>query len=250
MAKPRVGIFGLTSCAGDQLVVVNLEDELLDIVGAIDLRSFIMAASHPVEDEFDVALVEGSVVTGEDEERVKDIRAKSKLLGAIGTCAVWGGIPGALNHVGRNTLYQAVYGTEEDLFKAREARPLRDVVKVDFSLSGCPVEKHQLVQALLSLLHGDLPSFPTVPVCQDCRFKENVCLLKTKGQLCLGPVTAGGCLARCPSHNIGCEGCHGPLDEVNFAAEAALLEEKGLPRERIARVVRNFAHQADLARIM
>ncbi|MHB0886137.1 MAG: NADH-quinone oxidoreductase subunit B family protein [Bacillota bacterium] len=248
MAKPKVGIFGLTSCAGDQLVVVNLEDELLDVVGAIDLRSFIMAASNPVEDEFDVALVEGSVVTAEDEERLREIRAKSKLLVAIGTCAVWGGIPGALNDLGRNALYRIVYGTDEDLFKASVARPLKAVVPVDFTLPGCPIEKHQLLEALASLLHGDLPIAHSAPVCLDCRFNENLCLLKAKGQLCLGPVTAGGCRARCPSHGLPCEGCHGPVEEANFASEVAILQEKGFSRERIARAIRNFAHQADLAR--
>jgi sulfhydrogenase subunit delta len=248
MAKPKVGIFGLTSCAGDQLVVVNLEDELLDIVGAIDLVSFTMAASNPSHDELDIAFVEGSVVTEDDEEFLKEIRSRAKLLVAMGTCAVWGGIPGAANDVGRNTLYKTVYGTEENLFKVKVARPLRAVVKVDFSLPGCPVEKHMLVDAIVSLLHGDVPLSHSTPVCHDCRFKENLCLLKTKGQLCLGPVTAGGCQARCPSHGIACEGCHGPVEEANFASEVKLLEDKGFSRERVARVVRNFAFEADLAK--
>lgn len=245
MSKPKVGIFGLTSCAGDQLVVVNCEDELVAIANAVDIKSFIMAQTFREEKEFDVSFVEGSVVTKEDEERLKEIREKSAILVAIGTCAAWGGIPGSVNDVDRKELYETVYGTESNLYEADVARPLKAVVKVDFVIPGCPIEKEQLLRGIASLLHGDLPLLPTYPVCLECKMKENVCLLNTQGRICCGPLTVGGCGARCPSHNIPCEGCRGPVDEANVASEADLLVEKGYNINDVRRVVRTFAFELD-----
>ncbi|MGE5554297.1 MAG: NADH:ubiquinone oxidoreductase [Betaproteobacteria bacterium] len=243
--KPRVGIYGLTSCAGDQLALLNCEEELLAIVAAVDLRSFVMAQSNPDETELDVAFVEGAVAQLRDLRLLQDIRQRTKLLVAIGTCATWGGIPAL---TGENEVAGAkrrVYGGEikakAGFFENLPPSPLSRHVKVDLAVPGCPIEAEQLLQGLASLLHGDLPRLPKFPVCAECKMKENTCLLVKDGAACLGPLTVAGCGARCPGLNRPCMGCRGPSDEANFAAEFRRLAELGHDEETIRRRLRTFA---------
>jgi len=245
--RPRIGIFGLTSCAGDQLAIINCEDELLDILSVVDIKSFVMAQSRNEGQKLDVAFVEGSVVTREDEERLKQIRKESGLLVAIGTCAVWGGIPASRNDLDRKELYQKVYQKEENLYDCRpRVSPLSEIVKVDFAIAGCPIEKEQIISSVASLVHGDLPLLPSYAVCFECKLRENVCLLKEKDQLCCGPVTLGGCEARCPSHFVPCKGCRGPVQEANIASEFEILGEKGYSPADVARMLTTFAYSSEV----
>lgn len=247
MGKPKVGIFGLTSCAGDQLAIINCEDELLDIVGAVELKSFVMGQSENDDSDLDVALVEGAVVTEEDEETLRRVRENSKILVAIGTCASWGGIPASGNVYERKDLYREVYGTEQDLFKCgKMTLPLKEIVRVDFFVSGCPIEKDQILRTIGSLLHGELPLLPTYPVCTECRFKENRCLLVETGALCCGPITRAGCGARCPSHSLPCKGCRGPVDEANIASEFNILKEKGWTARDVVNAFRTFSYATEI----
>jgi len=243
MGRPKVGVYGLTSCAGDQLTLINCEDELLDIVGAIDLQSFAMAQSGNVEGELDVALVEGAVTNEHDAKRLRDIRARSGLLIAFGTCAAWGGVPASANDLPREQLKEVVYGSEAaKYYQVSKALPLDRFVAVDFAISGCPIEKSELITSLASLLHGDIPLLPGYAVCTECKMQENVCQMVDLDQICLGPITRAGCHARCPSHNRYCVGCRGPVEEANFASEVALLREKGFTSEQVKSRLRIFAY--------
>lgn len=246
--KPRVGIYGLTSCAGDQLVLLNCEEELLDIVAAVDLRSFIMAQSDPAETELDVAFVEGAVAQKRDLEALRDIRRRTRMLVAIGTCATWGGIPAATGEpelaAARRTVYGAGVAAKEGFFEHLPPLPLSRHVQVDLAVPGCPIEPEQLLAGLASLLHGDLPRLPKYPVCAECKMKENTCLLVTAGQPCAGPLTVAGCGARCPSHNRPCSGCRGPIEEADFLAEYHRLLELGHDPKAIRRRLRTFAAPA------
>jgi sulfhydrogenase subunit delta len=216
MSKPTVGIFGLTGCAGDQLVILNCEDELLALVELIDIRSFIMASSaHDDTCELDIALVEGAVVTEHDAQVLAQARARSKLLVALGTCAAWGGVAGV--------------------------KPLRDYVRVDAVITGCPIEKHEFLAAIAQLLQGQLPLAPSYPVCAECKMRENECLLLARGAFCCGPVTAAGCEARCPSVGVACVGCRGPAVDANMAGARALYTQLGFASEDIAIRLNNFA---------
>jgi len=250
MDKPSVGIYGLTGCAGDQLALLNCEDELLAITGAVSLKSFAMAQSGNSEDgPLDIAFVEGAVVQPEEEQMLRKIRDRASLLIAIGTCAVWGGVQAMKNEVSREQLRQQVYGRQGEHFEMVTPRPLSHFVKVDLALSGCPVEKEQLLQAVASLLHGDLPHLPSYAVCTECKMAENPCVLIETGQLCLGPITVAGCKARCPSHNRPCIGCRGPVEEATVASEIKLLEEKGFTWFDIQNRLRTFAGEADALKI-
>ena len=240
--KPTVGIFGLTGCAGDQLVLLNCEAELLSLVELLDLRDFTMAASEP-DDEcpLDLAFVEGAVVTLEDAALLRRIRARSTTLVAIGTCAVWGGVPGMGSPVPRDQLLREVYGTVPEDWDAPPVRAVRDVVEVDAEITGCPIEKEELLRAISSLLNGNLPVLPKHPVCTECRIRENRCLLIQDGQLCCGPLTVAGCRARCPSAGVPCVGCRGPSLDANVASATRLFTQKGIDPEEIALRLRTFA---------
>ena len=242
MTKPRVGIFGLTGCAGDQLVILNCEDQLLDLVGALDIRDFLMASSaNDTECPLEVALVEGAVLSRRDEEHLLRIRERSQLLVAMGTCAVWGGVAAMDREVDRAALLADIYGPAGAGYDTTPARALHEVVPVDLHLSGCPIEKEQVLGAVANLLNGDLPAFPDIPVCAECRMAENNCLLIEKGAVCCGPLTVAGCQARCPELRIPCVGCRGPASDASIASALAMFGERGIPREAIAAKLRTFA---------
>jgi len=249
-SKPKVGIYGLTGCAGDQLVILNCEDELLDIVGALDIKFFPMAMAG-IDDNcpLDIVFVEGTVVQPEDEEMLKKLRERATLLIAIGTCAVWGGIPAMKNEIPREKLEMQVYGSAGQIFKTIVPQPLSSFVKVDLSISGCPIEKEQLLQGIASLLHGDVPRLPSYAVCTECKMEEYPCLLVEKGQFCLGPITVAGCKACCPSYGQPCRGCRGPVEEANVASEAKVLKEKGFTWVDIQNRLRTFAGQAESSKM-
>ncbi len=239
---PTVGIFGLTGCAGDQLVILNAEDELLDIVRMLDVRDFLTASSNnDTESELDIAFVEGAVVSSRDEDALREIRRRSRLLVAIGTCAVWGGIPAMDRELDRDRLLVDVYGITGRDYDTMPARALGEVVKVDAAITGCPIEKHELLAAVAGLLNGDPPLPLTTPVCAECKMRENNCLLEEDSLPCLGALTAGGCLARCPGLGIPCVGCRGPSVDANVESALAMFEKKGIRREEIAARLATFA---------
>jgi coenzyme F420-reducing hydrogenase gamma subunit len=238
--KPTIGIFGLSGCWGEQIVILNCEDQLLELATLVDIADFLAASSAPAGDSpLTVALVEGSVASDRDEKRLRQIRERSKLLVACGSCACFGGVAagrGPLTHADKLAL---VYGSPAPAYDARPHRPLSDFVAVDFTLPGCPMEKDEFLSALACLLNGDKPEKPAYPVCAECRMAERECLLAA-GAPCLGPVTAAGCHARCPGYNVACIGCRGPFDDANLEGMRLVLRRAGLGDEEISRRFENF----------
>jgi sulfhydrogenase subunit delta len=242
MSKPTVGIFGLTGCAGDQLVILNCEDRLLDIVALIDIRDFLMASSeNDTACPLDIALVEGAVVSERDARTLRAIRQRSKTLVALGTCAVWGGVAAMDRGLDRARMLEEVYGETGRGYDSLPTRALHEVVKVDLNITGCPIEKDQFVAAISSLLNGDPPVYPEYPVCTECRMLENNCLLIERGEICCGPITAAGCNARCPELRVPCVGCRGPARDENLPSMLAMLETSGQSREALSARLRTFA---------
>jgi sulfhydrogenase subunit delta len=242
MAKPKIGIYGLTGCAGDQLMILNLEDELLDLLSRLDVKSFIMASSAHDETDLDIAFVEGSVSTEEGLERLKDIRKRSKMLIAIGDCAVWGCVQAMRNQEMRmEEKMRKVYNKEEKFYDVLEPKGLSAYVNVDLEIPGCPIDKTEFLHAVLSLLHGDLPEVKDYPVCVECKLNEYPCLLVEKGMPCLGPIIVAGCNALCPGLGVDCIGCRGPIkDETNAAEELTILKEKGYDERYVENRLRFF----------
>jgi len=222
-------------------MILNCEDQLVDLFQATEVRSFVMAKSDNDEGELDVAFVEGSISTEEQLEHLKDIRARANLLVAIGTCACWGG-PQAmmLGKGGFEERYRKVYGNAKiTVSKAFEAQPVDAFVKVDLKIPGCPIDKQEFLKAVSKVVGGRHPHLIKSPVCLECKWNENLCILKD-GKFCAGPLTKAGCGAICPSHNLPCVGCWGPTDDLNVSSEYNLLKEKGYHPDDIVRKMRKF----------
>ncbi len=247
--KVVIGVFGFSGCAGDQLRIIHMEDELLDLFTKTDIKFFYMAQSKQEVDKLDIALVEGSINTTKQIEELKEIREKSKYLVAIGTCACFGGIQ-YINKENRTLLqqrFEEVYGTEvkKSEFIVGEVippQPLCNFVKVDEMIPGCPIEKSNFLPIILKLINDIKPQLYPYSVCLECKLKDNECLL-LKGLPCLGPVTSGGCNAICPEHNLPCVGCWGPYEAANYVSMIDKLVEIGLKREDAIRKIELFGGQ-------
>ena len=242
MAKPKIAVFKFSSCAGCQLSLLNLEDRLLDIVGAVELSYFVMAKRENLAGPYDIGLVEGAVTTPRELEELKKIREECKILVALGSCACFGGVPSIKNFAGTQQEMEAKVYTHLWDIHSIPAHGIDYYVKVDAYLRGCAVDLNELVEFLECAILGTKPRFRTHSVCGECKLKENVCLAIANGQPCMGPVTAAGCGALCPSLNRPCEGCRGPADDCNAASLAKFFhQELGLSRDDVVRKFRKYA---------
>jgi sulfhydrogenase subunit delta len=232
--KPKVGIFGFTGCAGCQLNILNIEDHLLEILGLVDITSWVMAKAENTDGPWDIAFVEGSIAKKSEIDRIKKIRENSKVLVAIGSCATHGGLPAMRNLRDIPAMKEMVYGPKNDHIDVIEIKPVHHYVKVDAELPGCPMDKNEFIKAVKALVVGKHPPVPNYAVCYECKIRENACLLK-EGKFCMGPVTQAGCDALCPSYGAPCEGCRGPVAQVNWGAEYKILVQLGATPDAIRR---------------
>jgi sulfhydrogenase subunit delta len=242
--KPKIGIFGLSGCWGEQIVILNCEDQLLDLVGAVEIVDFLGGSSvRDKNTRLAIAYVEGSVANEREAESLKRIRERSDILVACGSCACFGGIAAMDAPEPRAAVIRRVYGGNGATagWDIGPHRPLSDFVKVDVAIPGCPMENAEFLRVTASLLNGDMPLMATYPVCLECKMNENDCLLLSRGLPCAGPVTSAGCGARCPGLNVACIGCRGPVDEANYGSLAKILQEKQLNQDEIRRKLRTFA---------
>lgn len=232
---PRVAIFSFASCEGCQLVILECEDELLDLLRAVQLVRF-REAMDPVGDQshYDIAFIEGSITRPSDAERLEEIRAKSDILIALGACAWPAGINALKNLQPLDDVRQYVYGDKAEVFETMPTAPVDAFVEVDYYLRQCPVNEQEFLYTVKSLVLGKKPVFKDYPMCVDCKLKENTCLF-FKGYWCLGPVTQAGCGAICPTFGDACEGCRGPISNPNRDAHHEVLREFGLTVEDIVK---------------
>jgi sulfhydrogenase subunit delta len=240
--KPRLGVFKFASCDGCQLSLLDCEDELLAVAERVEIAYFLEAARLPLEGEFDVAMVEGSVSTPGQEEEIRDIRRRSRFLITLGACASHGGIQG-LRNFGSLNVGQAlaiVYATPQYVETLAHSRPASDYVPVDLELPGCPINKSQLLAVLGQMLAGSRPKIPRHSLCLECKRRGLVCVLVAHGAPCMGPVTSTGCGVLCPSYDRPCYSCFGPSPETNPAALAMQFEKLGLQPEQIRRLFHGF----------
>lgn len=241
MKKLRLAIAGLTACSGCQLSLLNCEDELPRLLEPFEFQFFPMTCSPAqLEGEYDAALVEGCISMPHERELVQELRRRSAYLVALGTCAVWGGVAALRNGEDRELLCQRVYGHHPVGSETFDPLPLKCIVKVDAVVTGCPPEKEELLRLLAGLLRGALPVECDYPVCTECRMRENLCLLTERDQLCLGPLTLGGCSARCPSLSVPCEGCRGPVPEANLSEALTMYAQKDFDLQTVLGRLRRF----------
>ncbi len=239
--KPRVAVFKFASCDGCQLSLLDVEDDLLAIAGAVDIAYFPEATRNMLKGPYDVGLVEGSITTHHDAERIQQVRRQSKTLVTIGACATSGGIQALRNWKDVNEFVRCVYAKPDFISTLKMSTPIAEHVPVDFELRGCPINKRQLVELLSALLAGRKPNIPTYSVCMECKRRGTVCLAVARGEACLGPVTQAGCGALCPAYNRGCFGCFGPMESPNAPALAERFRAFGLTDAEIQRTFRGFS---------
>jgi coenzyme F420-reducing hydrogenase gamma subunit len=240
MAKPKLAVWKFSSCDGCQLSLLDCEDELLDIAGQIDIAHFLEATSEIKNGPYDISLVEGSITTPHDVERIRKVRENSKVLITIGACATAGGIQSLRNFADVKEFTSVVYAHPEYISTLEKSDAIADHVKVDFELRGCPVSKHQLIELITATLAGRKPYVPNASQCMECKRAGTVCVMVAKGTPCLGPVTQAGCGNLCPSHGRGCYGCFGPKENPNPPALSAHLSDLGMASREVRDFYRSF----------
>lgn len=231
MSKPRLAIFDFACCEGCQLQIVNMEEELLSLLEHVTPVEWREAMSEQSED-YDIAIVEGSITRKEDEERLQAIRARAKILIALGACATMGGVNKIKNNFDLDEVRSEVYGEAGSMehLATEYTRALDEVVKVDFKVEGCPINADELAYVVKCLLSGKKPSIPNHPVCVECKVRENCCRYEFN-EVCLGPLTRAGCGALCPSNGTWCFGCRGFVDDPNVDGAAEIMARYGKTME-------------------
>ena len=243
--KPKLAVWKFASCDGCQLTLLNCEDELLALADVVQIANFPEASREVMRGPYDLSLVEGSITTPHDAERIHGIRRASKLLVVIGACATAGGIQALRNYAQVDTFKTQVYPRPEYIECLGKSTPIADHVFVDAELRGCPINKYQLIELVSALLNGRKPNIPRYSVCMECKRKGNVCVMVASGTPCLGPVTQAGCGAICPSFTRGCYGCFGPAETTNTSSLAQTFERDGMERAAVVRTFRGFNAAAE-----
>jgi coenzyme F420-reducing hydrogenase gamma subunit len=239
-ARKTLAVWKFASCDGCQLSLLDCEDELLAIADAIEIANFTEASSAVVAGPYDLSLVEGSITTAHDAERIREVRVQSRFLVTIGACATAGGIQALRNFRDVDEFRRIVYARPEYIETLATSTAIAEHVKVDFELRGCPIDKRQLLEVLSAFLNRRRPNVRADSVCVECKRRNNVCVMVAHGTPCLGPVTHSGCGALCPSHNRGCYGCFGPMESPDTPALAAWWRRLGVNDEGLVRAFRTF----------
>ncbi len=242
--KPRVAVHKFSSCDGCQLAFLNLGEDLLTLAERVELVHFAEAGPLDPDTKVDVAFIEGSVYTPEDIGRIQHIRAHSRLLIAIGACAVSGGIQALRNSADGADWVAQIYAHPEAINSLQHSTPIATHVKVDFELWGCPVSGPQMLAVVNSLLLGTLPYDNADKVCTECKRRNLTCVMVSRGVACMGPVTRAGCNALCPSLDRDCYGCYGPAENANTDALAAQFSQLGLSPQAIIHRFQSINSQA------
>ena len=242
--KPKLAVWKFASCDGCQLSLLDCEDELLGLAGEVEIAHFVEATSAAVEGPYDLSLVEGSVTTEHDAERIREVRRVSRHLVTIGACATAGGVQALRNFANVRDFLSVVYASPEYVSTLETSTPISAHVRVDFELHGCPIDKRQLLEVITAFLHGRRPNIASTSVCAECKRRGNVCVMVAHGTPCLGPVTHAGCGALCPTYDRGCYGCFGPMETPNTPSLTRQLRVLGMEERSIERVYRTFNVEA------
>ncbi|MEK7519689.1 MAG: hypothetical protein AAB581_00365 [Patescibacteria group bacterium] len=227
--KLKIGIFDFTDCEGCEVVLVSLGQKIVDFLKDVDIVDWRLGQKMARYENLDAAFIEGSPITQDEIDQLKDLRSRSKLIVAVGACAALGGIPAIVTKAERQKMYDAIYGTG---YKPRgiDSLPLTAYVKVDFFIHGCPVDADELSRILHEIKGGKTPQYRGYSVCYDCKEQGNPCRL-IEGKTCLGPITQGGCKAVCVSGGLPCFGCFGLREGANIPALMKVLETRMTKKE-------------------
>jgi coenzyme F420-reducing hydrogenase gamma subunit len=240
MTPPSLAVWKFASCDGCQLTLLDAEDHLMEVARAIEIAYFPEATGRMVGGPYDLSLVEGSITTPHDAERIKQVREVSKTLVTIGACATSGGIQALRNWADVDEFIEIVYAEPQFIETLGTSTPISDHVQVDFELRGCPISKHQLLEVIDAFLHQRKPNIPGHSVCVECKLRGTNCVMVSQGIPCMGPITQAGCGAICPAYDRGCYGCFGPAESPNIGSMARWWEDLGASDFDLFRALRTF----------
>lgn len=243
--RPKLAVWKFSSCDGCQLSLLDCEDELLALTDEVEIANFPEASRAVVKGPYDLSLVEGSVSTPHDVERIQQVRRVSKHLVTIGACATAGGIQALRNFTDVRELIPLVYARPEYISTLSRSTPISRHVFVDYELNGCPINKAQLVEVISAFLHGRKPVIPGYSVCLECKRRGNICVTVAHGEPCLGPLVHAGCGAICPTYHRGCYGCFGPMETPNPSALTEMWVAGGMAADEVVRRLRGFTAAAE-----
>ncbi len=238
--RAKLAVWKFTSCDGCQLSLLDCEDELLELAREVRIANFLEATRAQLKGPYDLSLVEGSITTPADAERIRDIRRRSRALVTIGACATSGGIQALRNFKNVPEFIAAVYAKPQYISTLSTSTAIADHVPVDFELRGCPIDKRQLLEVIGAFINGRKPSIPAHSVCIACKRSGTVCVMVAKKIPCLGPITHDGCGGICPAYGRGCYGCYGPAETVNAASLANAWHAAGASKAQMHRALRSF----------
>jgi len=239
--KPIIAVVSLTCCEGCQVAILDLGKRIFDLFESARIGDFILLEDKPELENYDVVFVEGAPITKENIARLKDLRARSKTLVALGACAALGGIAEIKNYQDKAERLRYVYKNIEAINNP-DIKPLSHYVKVDYEIKGCPINGEDFLKIARSLINGVPPQIIERPVCYDCQLKQNKCLLQ-EGKPCLGPIICGGCGAPCPSSAYPCDGCRGPLKDIDPENLNKQLANLGYTEEEVKMIFQRFGMQ-------
>jgi sulfhydrogenase subunit delta len=243
--RPKLAVWKFASCDGCQLSLLDCEDELLGLAGEVAIAHFPEASRALQAGPYDLSLVEGSISTPDDAERIRKVREQSRTLVTIGACATAGGVQALRNFQGVAEFMSIVYARPDYISTLARSTAIADHVPVDLELRGCPVSKYQLLELINAWLNGRRPNLASHSVCVECKLRGTVCVMVAQGSACLGPVTQAGCGAICPACARGCYGCFGPQDTANTDSLGEAWLRAGESRAALARVFHSFNAAAE-----
>lgn len=238
--RPKLAVFKMASCDGCQLSLLDCEDELLAVAERVEIAHFLEASSRIGRGPYDLTLVEGSITTAHDRERVLEVRRRSKVLVTIGACATAGGVQALRNFADHPEMARAVYARPEWIDMLATSTPIAAHVAVDYELRGCPIDKRQLLEVVSAFLNGRRPAIASHATCIECKMRGIPCVMVARGEPCLGPITHAGCGALCPSVGRGCYGCFGPSDAPQTTPLTARFVAEGTERPVVRRLLATF----------
>ncbi|GCE30117.1 oxidoreductase [Dictyobacter alpinus] len=244
-AKPKLAVWKFASCDGCQLSLLDCEDELLALADKVEIANFREASREVIQGPYALSLVEGSITTAEDAERIQHIRHESSYLVTIGACATAGGIQALRNFKESKEFIALVYASPQYIDTLSTSTPIANHITVDFELQGCPINRYQLLEVISAFLQHRKPNVPAYSVCVECKQRGTICVMVAHGTPCLGPVTHAGCGAICPAYNRGCYGCYGPKETPNLASLSQRCRQMGLSNDQLRRELQTFNAYAE-----
>ncbi|HEY3296700.1 MAG TPA: methyl viologen-reducing hydrogenase [bacterium] len=244
MGNPKItlNLEWLSACAGCEVGIVDLHEKILDVLGLAEIQRCPVLTDIKDYPPADIGIISGAIRTEHDRHAAEEMRKSCGKIIAFGTCAVYGGIPGAGMVHSREDILDHVFihnkTTETHTVPLariapleHQITPLDEVIDVDLYLPGCPPHAAFILDALLALVEGRAPKANQEAICGRCKREmkqtdvstikghheglpeDGVCFL-SQGYVCLGSVTLDRCLAPCPTNGVECTGCAGPTMQI------------------------------------